>query len=72
MRGHLQESQVVLSQVVRGGQGAQALPPVLQVQQSPGLPVAQVSECEMGTTLSLQPAPSHTQACDSLSALWAQ
>lgn len=48
VRGHLQESQAVLSQVVQGGQGAQALPPVPQAQQSQGLPVthAQVSEFE--------------------------
>lgn len=51
VRGHLQESQAVLSQVVQGGQGAQALLPVPQAQQSQGLPVAhaQVSEFERPT-----------------------
>ena len=51
VRGHLQESQAVLSQVVQGGQVAQALLPVPQAQQSLGLPVTQVSEYERGTTL---------------------
>lgn len=60
VKRHLQESQAVLSQVVLGGQGAQALLPVPQAQQSQGLPVTQVSEYKRGTTLPLPPAPSHT------------